>query len=171
MTTREKHILDRDIPLSATIIVVSDSLSAAGRNWKKLDTSAKKAAEILTDNGVTVSKTLVIADEIDQIQGSIRKEITEETSLIVTIGGTGIASRDVTIEAVLPLVEKKLPGYGELFRMKTFEEVGTVSIMTRALAGVTGKSCVACLPGSTNAVILGIKLIVKELLHIMNLRR
>ncbi|MFW9995268.1 MAG: molybdenum cofactor biosynthesis protein B [Candidatus Odinarchaeota archaeon] len=171
MSTREKHIIDRDIPLTGTIIVVSDSLSSAGKKWKKLDTSAKKAAEILIEHGVSVRNTLVVADEIKQIQDSLLKEITDEVSLVITIGGTGIASRDVTVEAIKPVLEKFLPGFGELFRLRTYEEVGTVSIVTRTLAGVTGKSCIVCLPGSTNAVALGVELILKELLHIINLRR
>ena len=171
MTTREKHIVDRDILLTATLIIVSDSISAAGKKWKKLDTSAKKGAEILGANGVTVRKTLVVADEIDQIRKAVKEETAEKTSLIITIGGTGIARRDVTIEAVQPLLEKELPGYGELFRLKTHEEVGTISIMTRAMAGVIDKTCVVCLPGSTNAVTLGTEIILEELLHIINLRR
>ncbi|MHA2244981.1 MAG: MogA/MoaB family molybdenum cofactor biosynthesis protein [Candidatus Hodarchaeales archaeon] len=172
MSTKEKHIVDRDIPLSAIIVVVSDSLSAVGeKKWKKLDKSAKKAEEILTTNGVTIRKSIVVADEMHQIREVITKETTTEVSLLITIGGTGIAARDVTIETATPLLEKELVGYGELFRIKTYKELGTVSIMTRALAGVIGKTCIVCLPGSTNAVELGTKLILKELLHIINLRR
>ncbi len=172
MSTKEKHIVDRDIPLSASIVVVSDSLSAVGeKKWKKLDKSATKAEEILTTNGVTIKKSIVVADEIHQIRKVITKETATEVSLLITIGGTGISDRDVTIEAVRPLLEKELVGYGELFRIKTYKEVGTVSIMTRALAGVIGKTCTVCLPGSTNAVELGTKLILKELLHIINLLR
>ncbi|MHA2225266.1 MAG: MogA/MoaB family molybdenum cofactor biosynthesis protein [Candidatus Hodarchaeales archaeon] len=172
MSTREKHIIDPDIPLIASIIVISDSLTAAGgKRWRKLDTSAKKAEEILSANKIPISNTFTVPDEKGVIQESISNEIEKQTSLVITIGGTGISSRDVTIEAIKPLLEKVLVGYGELFRNKTYEEVGTVSIMTRALAGVTRKSCIVCLPGSTNAVQLGINLILKELIHIMNLRR
>ncbi|MHA2327998.1 MAG: MogA/MoaB family molybdenum cofactor biosynthesis protein [Candidatus Hodarchaeales archaeon] len=172
MSAREKHIIDPDIPLIASIIVISDSLTAAGgKRWRKLDTSAKKAEEILSANKIPISNTFTVPDEKGVIQESISNEIEKQTSLVITIGGTGISSRDVTIEAIKPLLEKVLVGYGELFRNKTYEEVGTVSIMTRALAGVTRKSCIVCLPGSTNAVQLGINLILKELIHIMNLRR
>jgi len=171
MSTREKHIIDENIPLSASIIVVSDSLSAIGGiKWRKMDKSAKKAEEILRRNGVIIKNISVVADEIDQIKNKISKEIESEVSLLLTIGGTGISPRDVTIEAVTPLLEKELLGYGELFRNKTYEEIGTISIMTRALAGVTQKTCIVCLPGSTNAVELGINLILEELLHIINLR-
>jgi len=111
-----------------------------------------------------------VPDEIDQIQEIVTEYITREVSLIITIGGTGISSRDVTVEAIFPLLEKELPGFGELFRIKTYKEVGTLSIMTRALAGVVKKTCIVSLPGSTNAVELGTKLILQELLHIVNLR-
>jgi molybdenum cofactor biosynthesis protein B len=167
---REKHINDSGIPLSAVIIIVSDSLTAAGKKWKKLDTSAKKASEILQKNDVRVLNSVVVPDEIDQIQGKVTEYINQKVSLIITIGGTGISPRDVTVEAILPLLEKELPGFGELFRIKTYEEVGTLSIMTRALAGVVKKTCIVLLPGSTNAVDLGTKLIIHELLHIINLR-
>lgn len=171
MSTREKHIIDENIPLSASILVVSDSLSAIGGiKWRKMDKSAKKAEEILRRNGVIIKNISVVADAIDQIRKKLSMEIENEISLLLTIGGTGISPRDVTIEAVTPLLEKKLLGYGELFRNKTYEEIGTISIMTRALAGVTQKTCIVCLPGSTNAVELGINLILEELLHIINLR-
>ncbi len=172
MTTRDKHIRFEDIPLTASIIVVSDSLSAIGeKKWTKIDTSAKKAMEILEKHEVTVIESIVVPDEIEQIQGAINKSVKNEVSLILTIGGTGISPRDVTIEAVEPIVEKSLPGFGELFRVKTYQEVGTVSIMTRALAGVINKSCIVLLPGSTNAVELGTKLILQELLHVINLSK
>ncbi|MHA1214518.1 MAG: MogA/MoaB family molybdenum cofactor biosynthesis protein [Candidatus Hodarchaeales archaeon] len=171
-TPKDKHIKDSHIPLSASIIVVSDSLSAVGENkWKKLDTSAKKAQEILEDKNVSIRKVVVVPDTIKEIQKEVKNGIKEERSLIVTIGGTGIATRDVTIEAIRSLLKKELPGFGELFRLKTYQEVGTVAIMTRALAGVIEKTCVVCLPGSTNAVVLGVNLIMEELLHIINLRR
>jgi len=172
MTTRELHIKDKDIRLTGSIIVISDSLSKIGeRKWQKLDTSAKKASEILLDHGIKIKKSVVIPDEIDRIQELVNNEVNDQISLILTIGGTGISHRDITVEAIQPLLEKKLIGFGELFRSLTFKEVGTVSIMTRALAGVIKRSCIVSLPGSTNAVELGTNLIVKELLHIINLRR
>ncbi|MFX0174121.1 MAG: molybdenum cofactor biosynthesis protein B [Candidatus Hodarchaeota archaeon] len=171
MLTRDKHIIDEKIPLSASIIVVSDSLFAIGElKWREMDKSAKKAEEILKRNGVTIKSISVVADEINQIKSKISSGIESEVSLLLTIGGTGISPRDITIEAVTPLLEKELLGYGELFRTKTYEEVGTISFMTRALAGVTQKTCIVCLPGSANAVELGVNLILKELLHIINLR-
>ncbi|MFW9777432.1 MAG: molybdenum cofactor biosynthesis protein B [Candidatus Heimdallarchaeota archaeon] len=171
MSTKEKHILEPDLALSAQIVVVSDSLSAAGsKRWRKLDKSAKRAEQILKNRQITLSTPIVVPDDIEHIQRSVSKALELKTNLIITIGGTGVAKRDVTIEAIRPLLEKELIGFGELFRQKTYQEVGTVSIMTRTLAGVAQKSCVVCLPGSPDAVILGLKLILEELLHIINLR-
>ncbi|MFW9856751.1 MAG: molybdenum cofactor biosynthesis protein B [Candidatus Thorarchaeota archaeon] len=172
MSTKEKHISDPELALSAQIVVVSDSLSAAGsKRWRKLDTSAKQAEQILENHRIALSTPIVVPDDFEHIQRSVSKALELETSLIITIGGTGIARRDVTTEAILPLLEKELVGFGELFRQKTYQEVGPVSIMTRTLAGVAQKSCVVCLPGSPDAVILGLKIILEELLHIVNLRR
>lgn len=171
MSTKQKHISDPELVLSAQIVVISDSLSAAGsKRWRKLDTSAKEAEAMLKEQNVILSSTIVVPDDAEEIQRSVSQALELEPSLILTIGGTGIAMRDVTIEAIQSLLEKELIGFGELFRQKTYQEVGTVSIMTRALAGVAHKSCIVCLPGSPNAVILGVKLILEELLHIINLR-
>jgi molybdenum cofactor biosynthesis protein B len=137
----------------------------------KLDKSANLAKEILQAENLDVSEISVIPDEILKIQSKVNQHIEKGTSLILTIGGTGVSVKDVTIEAIKPILEKEMQGFGELFRNITYKEVGTVSIMTRALAGVTKNSCVVCLPGSPNAVELGTKLILEELLHIINLRR
>jgi molybdenum cofactor biosynthesis protein B len=138
---------------------------------QKFDTSSKKAFEILLEHGIIVKKTIVVPDELDRIRELVNNEVNDQIALILTIGGTGISQRDITVEAIQPMLEKTLTGFGELFRNLTFQEVGTVSIMTRALAGVIKNSCIVSLPGSTNAVELGTNLIVQELLHIINLRR
>lgn len=168
---REKHIEDNDISLEAVIIVVSDSLSKKKETWKQYDKSAGKAEEILKKSDITIQDTFVIPDEIEEIQTSVQQVLLNNPHLLVLIGGTGVAPRDVTIEAIFPILEKELPGFGELFRFKTFHEVGTISMMTRTIAGVVNETVIICLPGSQNAVSLGVTLIQEELLHIINLRR
>lgn len=101
---KEKHIEDKDISLEAVIIVVSDSLSKKRDSWKKYDKSAKKAKEILLGRDITVQDTLVIPDEITEIQASVRQVLAKNPHLIVLIGGTGVAPRDVTIEAIFPVL-------------------------------------------------------------------
>ncbi len=137
----------------------------------KLDKSANLAKDILISHTIDLESIVVVPDEIDRIQAIIEAQVEKKISLIITIGGTGISSRDITIEAVSPFIEKELPGFGELFRNLTYNSVGTVSIMTRTVAGVKKQSCIVCLPGSPNAVELGINLILKEILHIINLRK
>jgi molybdenum cofactor biosynthesis protein B len=87
---------------------------------------------------------------------------------VVATGGTGISARDTTYEVVERMVEKKLDGFGEIFRMLSYEEIGSAAIMSRALAGSVGSKFVASLPGSRNAVRLAVeKLLVPELSHIV----
>ncbi|MHA1686578.1 MAG: MogA/MoaB family molybdenum cofactor biosynthesis protein [Candidatus Heimdallarchaeaceae archaeon] len=171
-TTKHKHIKETDIIIRAHIIVVSDSLTAAEPNIRKnKDKSSIIVSNLLSNKGFTVADVSYVADEIDDIQNLVKHCIEEEIELILTIGGTGIAKRDVTIEALTPLIEKTLSGYGELFRYLTYKTVGTVSIMTRALAGIAKKSVIVALPGSPNAVELGTKIIAEEIVHIQNLLR
>jgi molybdenum cofactor biosynthesis protein B len=88
---------------------------------------------------------------------------------IILDGGTGLTPDDVTIEAVSPLLEKKIDGFGELFRMKSYEEIGTSAMLSRAVAGTIRGKAVFCIPGSTAAVILATKtLIVPEISHILS---
>ena len=90
-----------------------------------------------------------------------------DTQVIITTGGTGITSRDGTFEAIDSLLEKRLDGFGELFRMLSFEEIGAAAMLSRATAGTCGRKAVFVLPGSQNAVRLAMtRLIVPELGHI-----
>jgi molybdenum cofactor biosynthesis protein B len=87
---------------------------------------------------------------------------------IVTTGGTGISARDTTYEVVIRMLDRQLDGFGELFRMLSYEEVGAAAILSRAVAGAAGSKFVACLPGSTNAVRLAMeKLLVPEIPHVV----
>jgi len=91
---------------------------------------------------------------------------------IIVTGGTGIAARDTTIEAIAPLLQKELPGFGELFRILSYEQVGAAAILSRATAGISGRCAVFLLPGSIKAVQLAMeKLIVPPLGHIAALLR
>ena len=93
----------------------------------------------------------------------------EEADAAVVCGGTGLTPADVTIEAVAPMLEKTIPGFGELFRLKSYEEVGTASVLSRAMAGVAGGKAIFCIPGSPNAARLAVSaIIVPELGHIIS---
>lgn len=100
--------------------------------------------------------------------GPIRDALAESRSdAIIICGGTGLTSLDQTIEAVEPMLEKTIPGFGEIFRMRSLEEVGTRAMLTRACAGIHCGRPVFCLPGSPGAARLGIELILAEIDHIL----
>ncbi len=113
----------------------------------------------------------LVGDDYDGIQGAADALVgRDDVDAVVTTGGTGVTPDDVTIEAVEPLFEKTLPGFGELFRRLSYDEIGTRVVGTRATAGVTDGTAVFCLPGSVNAVTLGIEeLILPEAGHLVGL--
>jgi molybdenum cofactor biosynthesis protein B len=100
---------------------------------------------------------------------TVREAILASTAdVLILCGGTGLAPKDLTIEAAEPLFDKTIPGFGEVFRLKSLEEVGTRAILTRASAGVVGGVPVFCLPGSPSAARLGVELILAEIDHILS---
>lgn len=125
-----------------------------------------------TDGHEVVIREL-LRDEYDSIQGTVQRQVDrEDTDIVVTTGGTGITPDDVTVEAVRPLLDKRLPGFGELFRALSREEIGTRVVGTRATAGVAAGTVIFCLPGSENAARLGAQeVIVPEAPHLAGLAR
>lgn len=115
----------------------------------------------------------LLRDEYDSIQGTLERFVDrEDTDVVVTTGGTGITPDDVTVEAVRPLLGKRLPGFGELFRALSRDEIGTRVIGTRATAGIADDTPVFCLPGSENAARLGAQeIIVPEAPHLAGLAK
>jgi molybdenum cofactor biosynthesis protein B len=111
----------------------------------------------------------IVTDDAPQIKNSLERLLANASvDAIVTTGGTGISARDTTYEVVSRMLDKKLDGFGELFRMLSYEEVGAAAILSRAIAGAVGSKFVACLPGSTNAVRLATeKLLGPEIPHIV----
>ncbi|MDG6994917.1 MAG: MogA/MoaB family molybdenum cofactor biosynthesis protein [Nitrososphaerota archaeon] len=108
----------------------------------------------------------VIDDDKAMIRLNLLKSLYEDDSeAAILLGGTGLAPRDVTIEAVAPLMDKQLDGFGEIFRRLSYDSVGSPALMSRAIGGIIGRKPVFCLPGSPDAVRLGIELILKELPH------
>jgi molybdenum cofactor biosynthesis protein B len=127
------------------------------------DRAGDAIVELLEEAGHEVVTRELIPDGYDVIQRTVDAFIDrEDVDVVITTGGTGVSPDDVTIEAVTPLVEKALPGFGELFRRLSYEEIGTRVVGTRASAGVTDGAVVFCLPGSENAARLGTASIVLE---------
>lgn len=151
--------------LSAAVVTVSSSREAGE------DPSGNAIIEILEAHDIELTHRELIPDEFDRIQQTV-DTLTDrdDVDLIVTTGGTGVTPDDVTVEAVEPLIGKMLPGFGELFRTLSYEEVDTRVVATRAIAGIVDDIPVFCLPGSENAVRLGTKeIIVEEAPHLVGL--
>ncbi len=146
-----------------SVLTISDTRTEAD------DRSGDAIIEILRSSGHLLQKRVVVRDDIQGIQKALR-EMVEDTTVqaIIINGGTGVAKRDVTLEAVAPFQERPLPGFGELFRMLSYSEIGSAAIMTRAAAFVTEGKAVFCLPGSEKAVRLAVsRLIAPELGHVI----
>ncbi len=145
------------------VVTISDTRTV------ETDSSGSLIQGFITGAGHHVGHYSVIRDERDTIT-ALFKELTKDDSLdsIIFTGGTGISVRDITPDAVQPLLEKELPGFGELFRMLSMEEIGSAAMMSRALAGITNGKAIFCIPGSRGAVSLAMKqLILKETGHIL----
>lgn len=110
------------------------------------------------------SKYKLVPDGIEPVREAVQMS---EADAIVICGGTGLTHLDLTLEAVEPLFEKTLPGFGEIFRLRSLEEVGTRAMLTRAAAGIYHGKPIFCLPGSPNAALLGMSLILAEIEHIL----
>lgn len=141
-------------PLQTAVITVSDTRTIAD------DTSGATAAELLRGAGHEVISHVIVPDERDAIAAALRAAVRAGARLVVTNGGTGIAPRDVTYEAVSALLEKTLDGFGEAFRRLSWDEIGERAMLSRALAGTLERSLVVVLPGSTKAVRLGVEQLV-----------
>jgi molybdenum cofactor biosynthesis protein B len=144
------------------VISVSDSRTI------DTDSSGKVAKELITEAGHVVAGYQLVRDEPDQVAGLIQRIAKEKmANVVVTTGGTGVSRRDSTYEAVSSLLEKRLDGFGELFRMLSFQEVGSAAMLSRAVAGLYQGLVIFATPGSPGAVKLALKkLILPEVGHI-----
>ena len=133
------------------------------------DTSGRAIAELLEANGHQVSGRGIVRDDPEAIRAAITQQLDDVSAqVIITTGGTGITSRDSTYEVVCNLFEKRLDGFGELFRMLSYEAIGPAAMMSRACAGTARGKIIISLPGSENAVRLAMnKLLLPELGHLV----
>jgi len=163
--TMEEHRKKSPINVSCGVITLSDSKSKVSKEDESNDISGKYIFNKLNEKYQVDSYT-IIPDEKDSLLESIEKMIADGIDIIFTTGGTGIGSRDITIETIEPLFEKELKGFGEIFRSKTYDELKSGAILSRATAGVYKKTLIFSMPGSPNAVKLGISIIINELGHL-----
>ncbi|HYH11769.1 MAG TPA: molybdenum cofactor biosynthesis protein B [Thermomicrobiales bacterium] len=134
------------------------------------DRSGFLIREMLGWRGFSVAAYEIVPDDPDRIRLQIETWLSDSTiDAIITNGGTGISSRDSTYEVVSAMLEKRLDGFGELFRMLSWQEIGAAAMLSRAVAGSIGPTALFCLPGSSNAVKLAMeKLIGPELGHVVH---
>jgi molybdopterin adenylyltransferase len=133
------------------------------------DTSGLAICALLKDAGHRVAAKAIEKDDPRRVAELVRQQaVIGDVDAIITTGGTGLTSRDSTFEAIDALLSKRLPGFGELFRMLSYEDIGSAAMMSRACAGTIGKIVVISLPGSEQAVRLAMtKLVIPELAHLV----
>ncbi|MCR9163302.1 MAG: molybdenum cofactor biosynthesis protein B [Nannocystaceae bacterium] len=140
-------VSDTFLPVRAAVLTISDTRTEA------TDTSGRLAVEKLSGAGHHIAWKAIVPDDLGAVRTHMRKAIDDPAvDVLITTGGTGMTPRDITPEALEPLVTKSIPGFGELFRMLSYEEIGTSTIQSRVTAGLCTDTFVFVLPGSTGAV-------------------
>jgi len=147
--------------LGCAVLTVSDT-----RTFEN-DTSGALLAQLLTADGHRLVAREIAKDDRFEIRAIVSRWIAEDAiDVILTTGGTGFTGRDTTPEAVAPLIEKTIDGFGELFRAISFEEIGTSTIQSRAIGGLANGTLIFCLPGSTGACRTGWEKILRSQLDV-----
>lgn len=162
--TMELHKKKAPIKVSCGVITLSDRFSN-DEEGKEKDLSGKYLIEELGKK-YDVDGYTIIPDEKDILKNTIEEMIDSGIELIITTGGTGLESRDITIETIEPLFEKEIKGFGEIFRAISYEELGAGSLLSRATAGIYRKTLIFAMPGSPNAVKTGLSIIIDEIGHL-----
>jgi molybdenum cofactor biosynthesis protein B len=144
-------------------------LTTSDTRTESTDTSGNTIAALLEANGHRVSGRGIVRDDVMTIRETLTAQLDDpSTQVIITTGGTGITSRDSTYEVVASLLDKRLDGFGELFRVLSYQEIGAAAMLSRACAGTAQGKIILSLPGSENAVRLAMtKLILPELGHLV----
>jgi molybdenum cofactor biosynthesis protein B len=149
--------------VTCVVITVSDTRTL------ETDTGGAAIVRALEGRGHLVWRREIVTDDLVRIRDAVNRALDDpEAQAVIATGGTGIARRDVTSEAVSPLIDKPLDGFGELFRVLSYEQIGAAAILSRAFAGAARGKIVIALPGSEAAVTLAMeKLVGPELAHMV----
>lgn len=158
-----KHRESAPETVRVAVLTISDTRTPEN------DTGGDTIQELMQAAGHEVVERTIVRDEASAIRTVLVNLLANsEVDAVITTGGTGISARDTTYEVVDRMVEKRLDGFGEIFRMLSYEEIGAAAILSRAIAGAVGTKLVASLPGSRNAVRLAMeKLLVPEIAHVV----
>lgn len=162
--SHEQHRATSPASVSCAVITVSDTRTS------DTDTAGRAIVNLLEAHGHLVSHRDILKDEPEQVRALVARHLEDErVQVVITTGGTGITSRDGTYEAVTALFEKTLTGFGELFRMLSWEQIGSGAMLSRATGGVARGKLLFAMPGSTGAVELAMsRLILPELKHLLH---
>lgn len=149
--------------VSCAVLIISDTRT------EQDDESGGLIKQRLGQNGHQVVAYSIVRNDAEVIKGKIDELLRREgLQVIITSGGTGVSHRDITVETIFPMLEKRLDGFGELFRFLSYQEIGAASMMSRAVAGVVGGKVILCMPGSLGAVTLAMdKIILPEIGHMV----
>ncbi|MDH5387528.1 MAG: molybdenum cofactor biosynthesis protein B [Gammaproteobacteria bacterium] len=151
------------IPVNIAVMTVSDSRT------EENDTSGKTLVDRLTEAGHQCVDKVIVVDDIYRIREVMSRWIADDkVHVVISTGGTGLTGRDITPEAVLPLLDKEIVGIGELFRLISYEEIGTSTVASRALGGTANGKFIFCLPGSTGACRTGWDKVISSQLDFRN---
>jgi molybdenum cofactor biosynthesis protein B len=163
IVTHVEHKATAPKVVQCYVLTVSDSRT------EDTDASGRAIVELLRAAGHEVVGRAIVKDDLDQVRNAIERQLANpDVQVIIATGGTGITSRDGTYEAVSGLLHKRLDGFGELFRMLSYEQIGSSAMMSRACAGLVAGRIVASLPGAEAAVRLAMeKLLLPELGHLV----
>lgn len=159
------HLRDaKELNVRCAIVTLSDTRTP------ETDKSGQRIRQLLESANHIVAKYQLIPDDPEQLRKLLSELVaSSDIDAVITNGGTGISRRDTTIEVVESLLTQILPGFGELFRMLSYQEIGSGALLSRAVGGVAGGKLVFALPGSTGAVELAMtKLILPELKHLVH---
>ncbi|MCE2451714.1 MAG: molybdenum cofactor biosynthesis protein MoaB [Nitrospinae bacterium] len=163
LKTFEEHRAEGPDAVTCGVLTVSDTRK------EESDTSGKLIMNMLSDMGHEVAFYRIVKDEPDQIREALLEACANpDIQVVISNGGTGITKRDTTYDVVVSLLEKEMPGFGELFRHVSYEEIGTAAMLTRATAGTCRDTIIMTLPGSGNACRTGMeKIIIPEISHMV----
>jgi molybdenum cofactor synthesis domain len=161
-------------PEKVRIGIVRTSTSrfrAMMRGESFVDDSSEAAMKLLREKGYEVERVALVGDEMEKIREEVTKALSSGFDVVIVIGGTGISKRDVSVEAVRPLLEKEIEGFGEVFRMESYRKVGFSAALSRCVAGVREGRLILALPGSPDAVETALRIIRDEIPHVLYVAR
>lgn len=160
--SQHEHKAAAPLAVRVAVLTVSDTRTEA------TDTSGHAIETLLVDQGHTLVARALVRDEPAEVTAWVQAALDSDAQVVITTGGTGITSRDSTYEAIDGLLEKRLDGFGELFRRLSYDDIGPAAMLSRACAGLARGRIVIALPGSEGAVRLAMtKLVLPELRHLV----